>query len=82
MMNFLGQSGQTGLSLFCGMTGTNLGTAWVRPEPDGVGCGGKTSTILGPSSSSESTLHQQKHHLSHKTQNIHLQMAYICTPDK
>ena len=58
-MNFLGQSGQTGLSLFCGMTGTNLGTAWVRPEPDGVGGGGKTSTILGPSSSSESTLHQK-----------------------
>jgi hypothetical protein len=27
-MNFLGQNGQTGLSLFCGMTGTNLGTAW------------------------------------------------------
>ena len=58
MMNFLGHSGHTGLgAVLCCTTGTNLGTALVLVLGHaGVGGGSNTSIMLGPSSSSESTL--------------------------
>ena len=58
-MNFLGQTGHLGFSAWLGLSakGTNLGTVRVLGTgPGPPGGAGKTSTILGPSSSSESTL--------------------------